>query len=223
MKDVLADTVPALRALAVAFAGVIVANLWFDGDWPVAVGLLVALVVLGYLIEAVGERFLPEHPVAAAYLMEWWIIIPMAIAVAGSAAVIVAAVELAVPDDVKDPVVKETGGAVAAGITAFLSAAFVSNIGDKDKSGVGDRIKTRLRRHYERAPASGKSRMTTIPAGGEIEQLLYSNFYDGLEGWDRETRLERARGISKARLRPPQTGHRSTAPNTQSGVSPMCR
>jgi hypothetical protein len=36
------------------------------------------------------------------------------------------------------------------------------------------------------------------PAEGTIELLLHSDFHQGLSGWDRETRIVRARGIAKA-------------------------
>jgi hypothetical protein len=128
--------------------------------------------------------------------MEWWILVPMAVAAAASTVLILVAIKLAVPDTVTDPVVTQTSAALASGLSAFLTAAFVSAVGDRDKSGVGDRIKTRLRAHYARQPEPGKARVVKIDAGGVIEQLLHSDFYAGLSGWDRETRIRRAEGIA---------------------------
>lgn len=201
MKALFDDAIPAIRGLFAALGGVAVSKWWFDGEWPKCVGVVVGLALLGFLVEWVGEFFLPNHPVAAVRTMEWWILVPIALGVAGAAALIVAAVEFTVPDTVKDPVTKETSGAIGTAISAFITAISITNLGDKDKSGIGDRIKTRLRRHYARPVASGQTQpkgVKTIQPGSPIEQLLHSNFYEGLDGWDRETRLERARGIAKA-------------------------
>jgi hypothetical protein len=198
MKAAFADVVPALRALLVALAGVLLALWWFQGDWELSLALVAALALAGAAAEWLGDRFLPSHPVAAVMVMEWWVLVPMAVASAASAALIVIAVELAVPESVTDPIVKEATGAIAGGLSAFLTAAFVSSIGDRDKSGIGDRIKDRLRRHYAREVKPGQKRVVQIPAEGRIELLLYSDFQEGLSGWDRETRIVRAGGIAKA-------------------------
>jgi hypothetical protein len=120
----------------------------------------------------------------------------MAVAAAASTGVILLGVKLAVPDSVKDTVVKQTSTALVSGLTAFLTAAFVSAVGDRDKSAVGERIKGRMRAHYERPPGEGKKRVSKMKGGGAAEQYLYSEFYAGLSGWGRETRISRARGIA---------------------------
>jgi hypothetical protein len=148
--------------------------------------------------EWVGDRFLPARPVAAVLIMEWWVLVPMAIAAAASTGLILLGIKLAVPDSVKDTVVKQTSTALVSGLTAFLTAAFISAVGDRDKSGVGERIKRRMRAHYTRESTEGKRRVSHIEAASPIEQLLYSDFYSGLAGWDRETRISRARGIADA-------------------------
>ncbi len=198
MSQLLSDVIPALRALVVAMVGVVLALWWFRGDWTLDVALLAVTALVGIAAEWIGDRLLPGHPVGAVYVMEWWVLVPMAVAAAASATLIVVAVELTIPESVKDPVVKETTGAVAAGLSTFLTAAFVSSIGDRDKSAVGDRIKDRLRSHYARQPSPDKSRVRKIDAGGTIEQLLHSDFYGGLSGWDRETRIARAKRIAEA-------------------------
>jgi hypothetical protein len=190
------DLVPAIRALLVALAGVQLALWWLHGSWFLSVALVLLVAALGIAAERVGDRFLPSRPVAAVLVMEWWILVPMAVAAAASTVLILVAIKLAVPDTVTDPVVTQTSAALASGLSAFLTAAFVSAVGDRDKSGVGDRIKTRLRAHYARQPEPGKARVVKIDAGGVIEQLLHSDFYAGLSGWDRETRIRRAEGIA---------------------------
>ncbi len=192
-----ADLVPALRALLVALAGIQLALWWLQGKWVLLALLLIVVALLGKAAEWSGERLLPSKPVAAVLVMEWWVLVPMAIAAAASTGLILLGVKLAVPDSVKDTVVKQTSTALVSGLTAFLTAAFISAIGDRDKSAVGERIKQRMRAHYERDPASTAKRVSKIKEGGAAEQFLYSDFYAGLSGWDRETRISRARGIAK--------------------------
>ncbi|MGH9164492.1 MAG: hypothetical protein ACRDZW_03125, partial [Acidimicrobiales bacterium] len=103
-----------------------------------------------------------------------------------------------VPESVKDPVIKETAGALASGLSTFLTAALVSSIGDRDESAVGDLIKARLRAHYNRQVPPGTRRVHLVVAGSPLEQFLQSDFYAGLSGWDRDTRIARARGIKRS-------------------------
>jgi hypothetical protein len=154
--------------------------------------------MLGLATLWIGDRFLPSKPVAAVLVMEWWVLVPMAIATAASTGLILLGVKLAVPDSVKDTVVKQTSTALVSGLTAFLTAAFISAVGDKDNSAVGERIKERMRAHYQREPESGKKRICKIKPSGVAEQYLNSNFYADLSGWDRETRIRRAKGVAKA-------------------------
>lgn len=191
-----ADLVPALRALLVALAGIQLALWWLHGTWFLSVGLLVVVALLGMAVEWIGDRLLPSKPVAAVLVMEWWVLVPMAIASAASTGLILLGIKLAVPDSVKDTVVKQTSTALVSGLTAFLTAAFISAVGDRDKSAIGERIKTRMRAHYERDP-QGKKRVSKIKPGGAAEQYLHSDLYEGLSGWDRETRISRARGVAK--------------------------
>lgn len=197
VKDAFKDFLPAFRALLVALAGVVLSKWWFHGDRLWCIGIVVGIVVLGFVIEWIGEHaFLPDHPVAAVYLMEWWILVPMALGVAASAGVIIAAVELTVPDTVKDPVIKETAGAISSGLSSFLTASFISSLGDRDKSAIADRIKTRLQGKYTRddpAPAHKKH----LDAESAAELYLNSDIFKGLSGWDRETRIARAHGLAK--------------------------
>jgi hypothetical protein len=194
-----ADLVPALRALLVALAGIQLALWWLHGTWYLSVGLLIGVALLGMAVEWVGDRMLPSKPVAAVLVMEWWVLVPMAIATAASTGLILLGIKLAVPDSVKDTVVKQTSTALVSGLTAFLTAAFISAVGDRDKSAVGERIRKRMQAHYERTPGSGGNRISKMNPGGAAEQFLYSDFYDGLSGWGRETRISRARGIAETK------------------------
>lgn len=198
MTHVLREVEPALRVMLVALGGVGMAAWWFDGHEERSFFVLAALVVLGYAVELLGQTLLPRRPVAAVLLMEWWALVPMALAAAAAAAVIVVAVETTLPEEPKPSTqTKELVGALATALSTFLTSGFVSAVGDRDKSAVGDRVKTRLRRHF--APDSSATGPSTkpVPAGHPIEQLLYSDNFLGLSGWDRETRLARAREIAK--------------------------
>jgi hypothetical protein len=166
--------------------------------WILSVGLLVGVALLGMAAEWIGDRLLPSKPVAAVLVMEWWILVPMAIATAASTGLVLLGVKLAIPDSIKDPVMKQTSTALVSGLTVFLTAAFISAVGDKDKSAVGERIRTRMQAHYKRNPDPEKKRIWKIEPSGQAEQYLYSNFYADLAGWDRQARISRARGVAKA-------------------------
>ena len=197
MSDVATDLIPALRALAVSLSGVLLAYWWYQHRWYLAAALVLGLLVVGVVLERIGESQLPGRPVAATRLMEWWMLVPMAAGVAAAAAVIIVSVALTLPDTVDDPAVKETVGAITAGITAFLTSSLISTSADKDHSAVGDRIKTRLRRHYTRDKAKKADNLRFLPADSDGEKYLYSDLFNGLSGWDRPTRLQRAAGLAK--------------------------
>jgi hypothetical protein len=178
-----------LRALAVAIVGVLLAWMWTRGLGWWSVAIAVAGFVLGLLSDWIGQRSLPSHPVAAVEWLEFWLLSPLMLAAAGSAVVIIVAIELAVPEGT-DPHTKQLIAALAAGITAFVTSGFISWAGDQKDSTLADHIQQVFEKAYLNSTFTD-----------EGERWVYSAWVHGITGWGRPARLARARGIAKTLVR----------------------
>src|SRR3954447_12376056 len=101
VKTLIAASAPLrvpFQALLVAAAGVGMAWLFLNGHWLLGAVITVIPILLGLGIDAVTRYMaLPAHPVLAVYLLQSWLLIPLAIAVVAAAAALVLTIELTVP------------------------------------------------------------------------------------------------------------------------------
>jgi hypothetical protein len=185
-----------IRALAVGPGGVALAALWFDGQWQLALLIAVVACLVGLAFDGLAKALLPNNPVIAVYLMEWWILTPAMIAAVAAAAVIVVTVLLTVPDS-ESTETKKLIGALATGVTSFLSAAFVSWFGDAKDSTLADHIRDAFRAKYKRGPGTpSEPGVKYFKADSPGERWVYSVEFRGVEGWGQSDRVNRARGIA---------------------------
>ena len=77
MSEILKPLRIPIVALAVGLGGVGLALLYFDDMWPLALVAAGAVLVLGVILDVVGQRCLPDHPKRAGYLLEGWVLIPL--------------------------------------------------------------------------------------------------------------------------------------------------
>jgi hypothetical protein len=183
-----------LLALAVALGGVGLAWLWFDHHRVLAAIAVVAAVLAGWAIDRGGERLLPSHPKAALYLLEGWLLIPLALAMAAGAAVVIVTVELTLPDTTPTAT-KELVGAVSTGLTTFLTAGFISWAGDADDSTLSEHVMGAFQRHYTR-PGKQAKRAHVFKAESNGEYWVFAGAHGGAEGWGAAARRKRANGIA---------------------------
>jgi hypothetical protein len=120
---------------------------------------------------------------------------PAAIAAVAGAVVVLLAVALTVPDGTATST-KETIGALSTGVTAFITAAFISWAGDADDSRVAEHIKSAFRARYDRAGRAVRPGVHYFVAESPGEKWVYSEEYGGIVGWSHRARLRRARGIA---------------------------
>lgn len=204
VKDLLDDllvfledlTVPA-RALIVAGLGVFLAWLWFNAWTPIVIFVVIAIILLGVLLFALGKSQLPHHPVRGLALMEFYVISPAMFAAVAASAVIVVTVALspqknATTDD------KELLTSLTTAITAFLTGGFISWTEDKDGSTLAKRIQKAFRSKYKRfdpnqTPEKGVKYFRAESIG---ERWIESFEVKGVEGWDGKARRKRALGLA---------------------------
>jgi hypothetical protein len=193
-----------LRACLVAIAGLWLASAWIQGYFgPLAVGALVvfaiaiAVVLLGFGIEALGRRWLASRPVMAVHLMESWTIAPLAVAVTAIAVATVVAIRFAVPPAVP-AAEKALNEEMLAAITTFLTAAFVAWSGEQEEAPVAARVKKAFDEHYKQSmgPAKQEGRIRYFEEGSRGDLLAHSDAVAGISGWGHVARLKRARGIA---------------------------
>jgi len=195
IAELLGEVVRPLRGMLVALAGAALAYLWYDEKQVLAVVLAIIVCFIGVIADQAGKALLPARPVGALWLLEGWVLTPAALAAIAAAVVVLVTVALTVPDDTP-ATTKETIGALSTGITAFVTAAFVSWAGDADNSTVADHVKTAFRAHYNRAGALPQAGVHYFTAASVGEQWVYSDEYGGVEGWGYTARHSRAYGIA---------------------------
>jgi hypothetical protein len=196
LGDVFDELSIALRAVLVALAGVMIAFFWFNGDWAFSVAFVGGGLVIGVIAQSLGERQLPDHPERALEVMEFSVIAPATVAAAAAALVIIVSVSLTVTGD-ED--IKALAAAMATGITAFLTTTLIEWTGDKEDSKVANRIRQTFWAHYNRTgyPVPPGERVKLFAPDSDGERWVYSAEFKGIDGWGREARRTRARGIAQ--------------------------
>ncbi len=203
LRDMLAELfegllVP-LRAVAVALLGVWLAEEWSSGRiWP---PVIVSLVVigLGYLCDFGGRHLLPDHPVAAVVLLEFWMLAPLVVAAMASALIVLLAIHFTVPSGAS-PTTTELTKALSTALTAFLTSGFVAWTGDQNASPVAQRIQRTFAAKYQRcvvAPQLPQPGIHYFRPDSPGERWVLSDSFGGIDGWGYEARRTRARGIAR--------------------------
>lgn len=191
LQDLFGDLRGPAKALIVVLIGMAFAWMLINKQWVPALLLVLVAIVAGYLLELIGALLLPKKPRAGLLFLEGWVLGPAAIAAFVSGLLVVLAIDLAPPKDT-DPATEELMKTLAAGLSTFLSAAFVSWIGEQDNTRISDRIRAQFYKKYRRArvyppPADGVMYFTP---GSKGENAVYSSVQIG--GWNFADRWERA-------------------------------
>jgi len=176
-----------LRALIIGALGAAIAWGWYNDYWWLSVAAPLGVAAIGWIVSEAGVRGLPENPVNAIRLMPWRVLVPAVIAAAAAGAVIIATVELTLPDEPTPSTdVKEIVAALSGAITAFLGAAFIDWAGDGKDSRIADWISSTFYEKYE----------GQFEAGSAAANYLYSP--NVVDGWGPAAREKRAKGIADA-------------------------
>ena len=191
--ELLGEFATPARALLVALTGALLAYLWYEDQrlWAIAIGVAACLV--GVVLDTIGKSFLPKHPVAAVWLLEGWVLTPAALAAIAGAAVVLITVALTLPDDTPTSTTK-TVAALSTGLTAFITAVFISWAGDEKNTKIAKHIQGAFQAKYDRPP--GKPGAHHFAPGSQGEQWVYSEEVGGIEGWGHDARVTRAKGIA---------------------------
>jgi hypothetical protein len=184
-----------LRALVVALAGAGIAWIWYeeprwvgsiDQGWFAFIPPIAVAVFLGFIPSWLGGRLLPEHPVWAVRLLPTRVFFPIGIAALAAGIAIIITVELTLPEGTATDT-KETVGALATGVTAFLTSAFIDWTSDGTDTRVADYVHAKFQAAY-----TGYFRPGTVG-----ERLVFSE-YDPVSGWSGPARRERATKLADA-------------------------
>lgn len=189
--DLVGDLANPVRTLLVAMAGLSLSMLMFADRWAPALLVTAVAIGLGYAMECVGKKLLPNNPKPALGFMEWWILAPAAVAAFGSALLTWLAVRLAPPEGMQ-PADQELLKAFAAALSTFITAMFMTNGSDRDNTRLAGRIKAAFLDRYRRAKDNEKRLPGVIylkPSSPAEQALQTLNL-----GWgwdDRHTRITR--------------------------------
>lgn len=186
-----------LKALMISLVSVWLASRWLNYDHATPLIIAGVIIFVAYLCDWLGRACLPDSPRIALVFLELWIFAPLMVGALASAAMVIISVHLSLPEGTT-PERKETVGAITTALTTFLTAGFISWIGERDDSRFAERIKRIFYSKYKR-PKPDEPRIEGVkyfqPAS-RGERLVYSNEYEGIEGWGRGARLHRARELS---------------------------
>lgn len=195
LQDLFGDLRGPAKSLVVVLIGMAFAWMQINHQWAESLVLLLVAIVAGYLFELIGTLFLPKEPRAGLLFLEGWVLGPAAIAAFVSGLIVVLAIDLTPPKDT-DPATEELMKTLAAGLSAFLSAAFVSWIGEQDNTRISNRIRDQFYKKYKRAtvhPPPNNGVMYFTP-GSRGETAVYSSIQIG--GWNFADRWARAIKLS---------------------------
>ena len=190
----------ALPALIVASAGVGLAWLWYNLAWWSPIPILIAALAVGLLVDGVARRtLLPEQPVAAAWLMESWLLVPCCLGSLVAGLMILAAVSFEPAKDASAEASKMLAAALG-GLSAFAAATVLKAFDDADEGLVGTHVRGAFLDAYPREEPGKPRHGHTHPfaAGSEGELWVQSFDVGGISGWGRAARLARARGVQQA-------------------------
>src|ERR1035438_561231 len=118
--------VSAFIALAIAVVGALAAWQWFNRGsfWPAM--LLICAAIVGFGCDQLAKWWLlPGHPIAAAGLLEMWILFPMSLGILAVAALIIATVHFKIAE--KTGLSKEVASGIMGAFSTFLSTLFVKS------------------------------------------------------------------------------------------------
>jgi hypothetical protein len=194
IRELVGEFAAPARGLLVAVAAAYLAYLWYDHHrvWAIVLGVSACLV--GVVLDWVGKRLLPEHPVAAVWFLEGWVLTPAALAAVAGAAVVLITVALTLPKDTPTSTT-QTVAALSTGLTAFITAVFISWAGDEKNSKIADHIRRAFWAKYDR-PNGTKPGAHHFKEGSPGEQWVYSDEVGGIQGWSHDARITRAKGIA---------------------------
>lgn len=192
----------AIPPLLVVVAGAAVAYLMLTAH-PLWVLLAVVPGLIGWWALGKATRAVERDPVGSLALFAWGQLLPYALATGVSALLIFLAVWFAPPDGPEpapgapkppanplDPYFSEILKAIAGGLSAFLTAAFIKSSEDPDGW-----VATNVERTF-------KERFgTKFEAGSDADRAVKSAAYNG-SGWDADGRRKRATAIAAALSKP---------------------
>jgi len=174
-------------AALLSLVGVAAAWLWLNASPWLPVALTLVAIAVGWISARRGGAKLPDHPVAAVSLFEWWILAPASVAVFGAAALVVLALLLA--RDTWSDENKQLIAAAGAALTTFISTTMTKSAEEGFGGlGVGDKVRSAFQAAYK----------DRFPSNSPGSNYVYSDGYAGVIGWGRAERKKRAAGVAEA-------------------------
>jgi hypothetical protein len=188
-----------LQAMVVALAGAGMAWLCLNDHWVAGVVATGAIILIGIVCDRAARASITRWPLLAVYLFQGWLLIPLAVAVLASAAIIVLAIKTTLPKEnaAGEPTSSETEklvAAVAGGITTFLTATFVSWTGDAEDSKLSAHIQERFEARFTKVD-NATAGDWVIAKGSRAENWVFGGAVGGIEGWGWKARFKRAREV----------------------------
>jgi hypothetical protein len=186
----------AFIGLLVSAGGLGIVYFWRSGRPFATVLIVAAFAILGWLFGFLGEEQLPSRPGAAMVFLEFWILLPCAIASPVVAAIIWAGIMLA-PRVGDSDAQKELLKAAFATVAGFLTAVALKSFEDADANFLASHIKKVFQKHYKRCPDTSPMEPAAIVIYFAEDSRGELQVQSDAKGWGFKARHERARAIAE--------------------------
>ena len=195
----IADVHSWIIGLVIALLGIGMAWWFLFGpfEWVHLVALAV-LVTIPLAIAWSGRGQLPDRPAEAVSLFGWRTLAALVMAAVGAAVVVVITVKVVAPESATADV-EELIGALSAALTAAVAASLVDVSDDIDGPA------SSLAESSFKAAYDGR-----FESDSRGRKAVYSELWQGREGWSYAVRKERAQVVADALLAPPEPKQAAT-------------
>jgi hypothetical protein len=178
-----------------SIGGAGLASLWFHQEGVIGIASVVVVAILGYVSALIGQRQLPKNPVVATRFLELAVLTPGSLAIFAAAIVVVVSVYFSSPSTApvdQQKVLGSVSGALAAALTAIYLKVFE----DADDKIIGAKVQREFQAHYKRGVGPAPAGIAYFPADSDGEHWVYSDAFQGVDGWGLGARHTRARKIA---------------------------
>lgn len=186
MKDLISGLVDPVRALLFTIGGAAIAWLWSGVGVEVALGVVVALFLLTFGVQKLGENLVATKPEFGMKLMETRVATIGILTAATGAVAIILTVELA--SESAAGYQKELLSVVSAALVAFITGVSVSP--DKADAAVGKYIMNVFQSRYASEDFAQPGQVA-LKTGSDAQRAIMSSAAFGLTDWTLDNRRER--------------------------------
>lgn len=188
----------AIVCLVSAGLGVVAAWLWFNQHRFAMVTMFVVLFGAAQACDSYARSLLAKYPERAALWLEFWVLLPVALAGVLSGVLILLTVYLE-PKEYATVVQKKLLAATMGAVSGVVTTLAIKSLEGADSDLVGSHIKKAFQSIFQRVAdvRKPKSGVVYLAPDSYSERLVFSDTFKGISGWGWKSRRRRAAELSQ--------------------------